>query len=166
MANLPLAHVEAGLRSHDLALPWPEEGNRVAIDQMSDLLFAATEANAANLRAEQVTGRIMVTGNTAIDALFRLLGTLPPKPASTSGLPRLLVTCHRRENWAGAFTAIGLRCWNWRSRPGWPSTSSFNPTPPWPRRRGACSAVTRGFDCWRQWTTATWSPPFVPPAWS
>jgi UDP-N-acetylglucosamine 2-epimerase (non-hydrolysing) len=72
-AGVPLAHVEAGLRSHDLALPWPEKGNRVAIDRLSHLLFAATEENAANLVEEQVGGEIHVTGNTAIDALFDVL---------------------------------------------------------------------------------------------
>lgn len=108
MAGVPLAHVEAGLRSHDLALPWPEESNRVAIDRLSDLLFAPTESNAANLHAEQVSGRIEVTGNTAIDALFRLLKSLPTKSPERGGPPRMLVTCHRRENWEGAFTAIGL----------------------------------------------------------
>ncbi|UUR08149.1 non-hydrolyzing UDP-N-acetylglucosamine 2-epimerase [Sphingomonas glaciei] len=106
-AGLPLAHVEAGLRSHDLALPWPEEGNRVAIDRLSHLLFAATADNAANLAAEGVTGGVHVTGNTAIDALFDVLLALPPR-LDSHGLPRLLVTCHRRENWGAAFTPIGL----------------------------------------------------------
>lgn len=106
-AGVPLAHVEAGLRSHDLSLPWPEEGNRVAIDRLANLLFAATEDNAANLAAEGLSGEVHVTGNTAIDALFDVLATLPPK-FSSHGLPRLLVTCHRRENWGAAFTPIGL----------------------------------------------------------
>jgi UDP-N-acetylglucosamine 2-epimerase (non-hydrolysing) len=106
-AGVPLAHVEAGLRSHDLALPWPEEGNRVAIDRLSHLLFAATEENAANLVEEQVGGEIHVTGNTAIDALFDVVAGLPPRIKS-HGLPRLLVTCHRRENWGATFTPIGL----------------------------------------------------------
>lgn len=105
-ASLPLAHVEAGLRSFDLALPWPEEGNRVAIDAVADLLFAATPGNAANLIAEGVGGEIHVTGNTAIDALFKLLEALPPRSLHSGGLPRLLVTCHRRENWAEAFAPI------------------------------------------------------------
>ena len=66
-AGVPLAHVEAGLRSHDLSLPWPEEGNRVAIDALADLLFAPTEDNAANLAAERLEGEVHVTGNSAID---------------------------------------------------------------------------------------------------
>jgi UDP-N-acetylglucosamine 2-epimerase (non-hydrolysing) len=95
-ARVPLAHVEAGLRSHDLALPWPEEGNRVEIDRLSDLLFAATDDNAKNLAQESVTGEIHITGNTAIDALFEALAALPPRIVEGHGLPRLLVTCHRR----------------------------------------------------------------------
>ena len=107
-AGLPLAHVEAGLRSHDLSLPWPEEGNRVAIDRLADLLFAPTEDNAANLALEGVGGEVHVTGNTAIDALFAVLASLPPRSTDAGGLPRLLVTCHRRENWGAAFTPIGM----------------------------------------------------------
>lgn len=105
-AAIPLAHVEAGLRSFDLALPWPEEGNRIEIDSLSDLLFAATEGNAANLHAEGVSGEIHVTGNTAIDALSDVLDSLPPRLLDGGGLPRLLVTCHRRENWGAAFAPI------------------------------------------------------------
>jgi UDP-N-acetylglucosamine 2-epimerase (non-hydrolysing) len=107
-AQVPLAHVEAGLRSFDLAFPWPEEGNRIAIDTRSTLLFAPTEENAANLLAEGVRGAIHVTGNTAVDALFRVLRALPPRLPGAGGIPRLLVTCHRRENWGAAFTPIGL----------------------------------------------------------
>lgn len=106
-AGVPLAHVEAGLRSHDLALPWPEEGNRVAIDRLASLLFAATEENAANLVEEGAAGEIHVTGNTAIDALFETIAAMPPR-VDGHGLPRLLVTCHRRENWGEAFTPIGF----------------------------------------------------------
>lgn len=107
-ARISLAHVEAGLRSFDLALPWPEEGNRVAIDELSDLLFAATDGNADNLRAEGCGGEIHVTGNTAIDALFRIVGELPPRLLDARRPPRMLVTCHRRENWGTAFLPIGL----------------------------------------------------------
>lgn len=107
-SGIPLGHVEAGLRSHDTALPWPEEGNRIAIDGLADLLFAPTEDNAANLVAEQVRGEIHITGNTAIDALFETLAGMPPRISDTGGLPRLLVTCHRRENWGAAFTPIAL----------------------------------------------------------
>lgn len=107
--GLPLAHVEAGLRSFDLAMPWPEEGNRIAIDCLSDLLFAPTQGAADNLRREGVRGAIHVTGNTGIDALHATLATLPPAgPAKrTSGTPLdLLVTCHRRENWGTSLVAL------------------------------------------------------------
>lgn len=100
--GIPLAHVEAGLRSHDPNLPWPEEENRVAIDRLSDLLFAPTGGNAANLRREKVSGVIHVTGNSGIDALAAMVGPLPVRPRRRwwpSRQFRLLVTCHRRENW-------------------------------------------------------------------
>jgi len=107
--GVPVAHVEAGLRTFDPALPWPEEDNRVAIDAGADLLFAPTETSAANLRAEAVPGSIHVTGNTGIDALRRLVGELPLlRTTIPAGLPRLLVTCHRRENWGTAFLPIAL----------------------------------------------------------
>lgn len=115
-AGIPLAHVEAGLRSHNLAMPWPEEGNRVAIDRLFHLLFAAKEENAANLVQEGAAGEVHVTGNTAIDALFDILGALPPK-GFRHGLPRLLVTCYRRENWGEAFTPIGLALIELAQRP-------------------------------------------------
>ena len=68
-AGIPVAHVEAGLRTHDPRLPWPEEEYRTAIDANADLLFAPTELSAANLAAEKVPGEVHVTGNTVIDAL-------------------------------------------------------------------------------------------------
>jgi len=109
--GLPLAHVEAGLRSFDRAMPWPEEGNRISIDQLADLLFAPTEGAADNLRREKLRGAIHVTGNTGIDALLATLATLPPprprRPASDVPI-NLLVTCHRRENWGTGLTAIAL----------------------------------------------------------
>jgi UDP-N-acetylglucosamine 2-epimerase (non-hydrolysing) len=100
--GVALAHVEAGLRTYDPTMPWPEEENRVTIDRLSDLLFAPTSANAANLRRDQVRGEVHVTGNSGIDALAALIGPLPLR-ARRQWWPRrelnLLVTCHRRENW-------------------------------------------------------------------
>lgn len=95
---IPIGHVEAGLRSFDLQHPWPEEGNRIAIDELSTLLFAPTEASARNLEAEaSVRGTIFITGNSGIDALFQARGAFPaPKVASDRKF--ILVTCHRREN--------------------------------------------------------------------
>jgi UDP-N-acetylglucosamine 2-epimerase (non-hydrolysing) len=100
--GVPLAHVEAGLRTHDRQQPWPEEEFRVAIDQCADLLLAPTETSAANLRAEAVGGAIHVTGNTGIDALLAVVAQLPrPRPRR-----RLLVTCHRRESWGAGMRRI------------------------------------------------------------
>ena len=62
-ADIAVAHVEAGLRTHDLRFPWPEEGYRTEIDARAALLFAPTQGAAANLRAEQVRGAVHVTGN-------------------------------------------------------------------------------------------------------
>ncbi|HET9810469.1 MAG TPA: UDP-N-acetylglucosamine 2-epimerase (non-hydrolyzing) [Sphingomicrobium sp.] len=97
MAGIPVAHVEAGLRSHDRRRPWPEEEFRVAIDAQAELLFAPTELSAANLRREHVRGQVHVTGNTGIDSLLALRHD-QPCPTS-AGPPCILVTCHRRENW-------------------------------------------------------------------
>ena len=98
--GVPIAHVEAGLRSFDPAMPWPEEHNRIAIDRLSSLLFAPTPTSAANLRADAVQGAIHITGNTGIDALFAALDALGPvEPRLPGDQLRLLVTCHRRENW-------------------------------------------------------------------
>lgn len=97
--GIPVGHVEAGLRSFDLKQPSPEEGNRTAIDALSDLLFAPTEAAAANLRADwRVKGRVFVTGNTGIDALLQARGEPPEAQAARDGDRIILVTCHRKEN--------------------------------------------------------------------
>jgi len=106
-AGVPIAHVEAGLRSFDLALPWPEEQNRVTIDRLSSLLLAPTATSAANLRAEGVAGEIIITGNSGIDALFEVIVQLgPSEPLAPSDRLRLLVTCHRRENWGRPMRAV------------------------------------------------------------
>jgi UDP-N-acetylglucosamine 2-epimerase (non-hydrolysing) len=104
-AAVPVAHVEAGLRTHDPQLPWPEEEYRTAIDARADLLFAPTEIAASNLGREAVPGEIHVTGNTGIDALLALTAALPPRPVS-DGPPHLLVTCHRRESWGEGLHSI------------------------------------------------------------
>lgn len=105
-AGIAVAHVEAGLRTHDFALPWPEEGYRTTIDERADLLFAPTAGAAANLAAENVPGAVHVTGNSGIDALLRVERTLPAARLSDGAMPRLLVTCHRRESWGAGLRAI------------------------------------------------------------
>jgi UDP-N-acetylglucosamine 2-epimerase (non-hydrolysing) len=105
-AGIPVAHVEAGLRTHDPLLPWPEEEYRTAIDANAELLFAPTDLAAANLHVEQVQGKIHVTGNTGIDALLEAESSLPAPSLRESTRPRILVTCHRRESWGGGLEAI------------------------------------------------------------
>lgn len=105
--GIPVGHVEAGLRSHDLTQPWPEERNRVVIDQPATLLFAPTADAEANLLAERavVTGDIRVAGNTGIDALLTMRANLPsPPPGDDPAL--ILLTCHRRENFGAGIAAI------------------------------------------------------------
>jgi UDP-N-acetylglucosamine 2-epimerase (non-hydrolysing) len=97
--GIPVAHVEAGLRSFDLRQPHPEEGHRIAIDSLATLLFAPTEGAAENLRRDERTrGRIEVTGNSGIDALLRARARLGPLRFRETGRHLILVTCHRREN--------------------------------------------------------------------
>ncbi len=105
-ADTPVAHVEAGLRTHDPLLPWPEEEYRTAIDANAALLFAPTETAAINLRAEKVPGAIHVTGNTGIDALLEADLRLPPPTLRDSARPNILVTCHRRESWGNGLRSI------------------------------------------------------------
>lgn len=108
-AGIPLAHVEAGLRTYDPNMPWPEEENRTTIDRLADLLFAPTSGNAANLRRDRVTGEIRVTGNSGIDTLAGLVGRLPLKRRRRWWPDRrftLLVTCHRRENWGAGLDQL------------------------------------------------------------
>ncbi|MDQ7807329.1 UDP-N-acetylglucosamine 2-epimerase (non-hydrolyzing) [Amycolatopsis sp. A133] len=100
--DLPLVHVEAGLRSHDRAMP--EEHNRVLIDHLADLCCAPTELNRANLLAENVPAdRIAVTGNTVVEALQTALPSAEDRWAvlAARGLERdrfVLATIHRPEN--------------------------------------------------------------------
>lgn len=94
--NIPVGHIEAGLRTHNPERPFPEENNRVAIAKHATLHCAPSPGAAANLRAEDVRGEVHVTGNPGIDALMRLAGalTMPGDPFGQ----QILVTCHRREN--------------------------------------------------------------------
>ena len=93
--GIPVAHVEAGLRTGIKTSPYPEELNRQLTSRIADLHFAPSETAKNNLIAEGVPEeRIIVTGNTAIDAV-RLAGGSMPKRA---GRPYAIVTCHRKEN--------------------------------------------------------------------
>lgn len=102
--NIPIGHVEAGLRSWNMRLPFPEEMNRVLIDKIVTWGFAPTELAADNLRKEGLPeSGISVTGNTVIDALFYTVAA-QTKPeceelrALPEGAPFVLVTAHRRES--------------------------------------------------------------------
>lgn len=100
-ARIKVGHVEAGLRTGNLAEPFPEEMNRAVIGRVSDLHFAPTERARANLVAEAIPpARILVTGNTAIDALRWAVGRPQPAeaPAIDPDVPTILVTLHRRES--------------------------------------------------------------------
>jgi len=105
-AGVTVAHVEAGLRTYDPQMPWPEEEYRTAIDEQAELLFAPTPTAAANLRSEHVPGEIYVAGNTGIDALIEAEARLPPPKPRKAGRPRILVTCHRRESWGEGLQSI------------------------------------------------------------
>lgn len=105
--GIPIGHVEAGLRSHDFAHPWPEERNRVMIDRLADLLFAPTPESLVNLEfeADVVKGRCFVTGNTGIDALLAMRARVPV-PVGGSGKALVVLTCHRRESIGAGIEAI------------------------------------------------------------
>jgi UDP-N-acetylglucosamine 2-epimerase (non-hydrolysing) len=98
--HLPVAHIEAGLRSHDYRMP--EEINRVLTDRISDILFAPTKEAKMNLKREGIKGKaIIVTGNTVVDALHEhlpLAMELPTIPALKKSDTFILVTLHRAEN--------------------------------------------------------------------
>ncbi len=97
-ARVPVAHVEAGLRSGDKSHPFPEELNRMMTSSLTDIHFAPTESARRNLLGEGIDdGRIEVVGNTVIDSLKYILRADPPKIEARD--PFILVTAHRRENW-------------------------------------------------------------------
>jgi UDP-N-acetylglucosamine 2-epimerase len=123
--KIPVAHVEAGLRTGDIYSPWPEEVNRSLITRIARLHFAPVGSNADNLRRENIDpADIVVSGNTGIDALKRLVRRLGEDAALRSraqamldatGVPCLkdgsdarivLITAHRRESFGAGMLAI------------------------------------------------------------
>ncbi|WP_353931904.1 UDP-N-acetylglucosamine 2-epimerase (non-hydrolyzing) [Okeanomitos corallinicola TIOX110] len=107
--KIPVAHVEAGLRTDDLFNPYPEEANRRLISQITQLHFAPTSLAVENLQASGVLGEIHLTGNTVIDALLNVAATNPA--CDVPGLNwekyrTILATVHRRENWGEPLQAI------------------------------------------------------------
>lgn len=123
--KIPVAHVEAGLRTGDIYSPWPEEMNRKLITNLARLHFAPLTSNAENLRREGVNAdRIVVTGNTGVDALKWLVHRLGEDPnlrqraqaaldatgvsclKEGAGARIVLITAHRRESFGSGFEAI------------------------------------------------------------
>ncbi len=101
--KIPVAHVEAGLRTHDPYAPYPEEMNRVFVDHLSSLCFAPTPQAKENLLKDGIPEeRIHVVGNTGIDAMFWVLENVPPgeevKELVKGDKKIVLLTVHRREN--------------------------------------------------------------------
>lgn len=106
--HIPVAHIEAGLRTWNLESPWPEEANRVLTTRLAKWHFCPTENNKTNLLKEGVPEKdIYVTGNTVIDALLMAKDMVTNNPPEIAGLPQelmdsndrmVLITGHRREN--------------------------------------------------------------------
>lgn len=99
--QIPVGHVEAGLRTHDISSPWPEEFNRQAVDIVSQYYFAPTEMSRQNLLDEgKSRDRIWVTGNTGIDALHTTVNSEYSHHELdwAKGSRLILITAHRREN--------------------------------------------------------------------
>lgn len=122
-ARIPVGHVEAGLRTHDLYSPWPEEANRQLTGRLAKYHFAPTERNRNDLLAEQVPDEsIVVTGNTVIDALHWVIKKIDTDHELKQSIQRqltqagltvdlhdkkfVLVTGHRRENFGQGFENI------------------------------------------------------------
>lgn len=116
--QIPVGHVEAGLRTGNLSSPWPEEGNRKLTGAITKLHFAPTQTSQQNLLNETVSADdIVITGNTVIDALLQvvdkvktdtaLISTLKAKfPELDETKKLILVTGHRRESFGGGFERI------------------------------------------------------------
>lgn len=112
--QIPVGHVEAGLRTYDRYSPFPEEMNRKMVGAIAELHFCPTENNRRNLARENITEGVFVTGNTVIDALkttvrkdycfaAEVLNTLPYEQKKV-----ILVICHRRENYGEPMKNIML----------------------------------------------------------
>ena len=114
--KIPVAHVEAGLRSFDIWNPWPEESNRCMIDALSSLHFPPTDGSANNLCKEGHTDSVYVTGNTVVDALHHVSQLLTTRPNIQRDLeaqlgfsliePFILFTQHRREGFGDGQTNV------------------------------------------------------------
>lgn len=102
--HIPVAHVEAGLRTGNMESPWPEEANRVLTTRIAKWHFCPTETNRQNLLKEGIdSADIYVTGNTVIDALMIAKDKVA---TANDGKRRVLITGHRRENFGVGFEHI------------------------------------------------------------
>ena len=116
--HIPVGHIEAGLRSHDLYAPWPEEFNRRSMSLLSDMHFAPTEKSAQHLREEKIDeSQIYMTGNTVVDALHYFSDLLQSNAVMKQemverfgflddGKKLILTTMHRRENFDGGIESV------------------------------------------------------------
>lgn len=114
LKNVKVAHVEAGLRSHDKKNPMPEEINRVLTTHIADFHFAPTPQAVLNLKKEGVEQEVHLVGNTVVDALFMGLNEVKKKEneylnyfsSINFSNKIILVTCHRRESFGQPFEEI------------------------------------------------------------
>ncbi|MGA9903916.1 MAG: non-hydrolyzing UDP-N-acetylglucosamine 2-epimerase [Terriglobales bacterium] len=110
--KVPVAHVEAGLRSADMLQPWPEEGNRRLTAVVTQLHFAPTPLARENLLVEAIPAKdVVVTGNTIVDSVHKLLQMQAiehpfPDGVPDDGSPIVLMTSHRRESWGAELESI------------------------------------------------------------
>ncbi|MFI5348166.1 MAG: non-hydrolyzing UDP-N-acetylglucosamine 2-epimerase [Elusimicrobiota bacterium] len=146
--RVPVAHLEAGLRSGDLTSPFPEEMNRVALDRISAVLLAPTPLAARRLRAEGADPRaIYTTGNTVVDALKEILArpsgsTVPALASLPEGRPIAVVTLHRRESHGAVLR--GLISALKRAAARRPEMLWIVPSHPSPHARAPLAALPRG----------------------
>ena len=145
--QIPLGHVEAGLRTHNMYSPWPEEFNRQAVDLICEYYFAPTEKSKQNLLAEgKPREKIYVTGNTGIDALKTTVrdNYIHPELEWASDARLILITAHRRENLGepmkNMFRAIR------RVMEEYPDTKAIYPIHMNPRVREAAHTELDGFE--------------------
>ena len=146
--QIPVGHVEAGLRTRNLLSPWPEEFNRQAVDVISNWYFAPTETSRQNLLDEaKPDERVFVTGNTGIDALRHTVrdGYTHPELEWAEDSRLILITAHRRENLGEPmhrmFRAIR------RVMEERPDTKAIYPIHMNPQVRKAAHEELDGFDC-------------------
>ena len=122
--QIPVGHVEAGLRTHNIYSPWPEEMNRQLTGRIATYNFSPTPLSESNLKEEKAQGQIFVTGNTVIDALHMVVDRLKNDEALAKeqekvllnagydvsrlggGKKLVLITGHRRENFGDGFISM------------------------------------------------------------